>query len=158
MMWITRRRRRTGRTGVARPGHSRRALGQRERGNQVPVLIGEVAGILELRMIGVYETAEIRAALLSARAPGVPRRGPLFDVTRSEVLGQRSHDDLRAMALFLAGESEHFGRRLALVATEQLQFGLMRLGGAYTDMEGVTTAVFVDEDSARAWLEQAPVG
>jgi hypothetical protein len=122
----------------------------------MPVHVHEADGIVELRMVGAYETSDVRGVLLGALAqpPEVPRRGMLFDVTRSAVLTTRTANELRQMAMFLSGEAPRYGGRLALLADGPAPYGLMRLGGTHTELAGVDTAVFRDEREARAWLDR----
>lgn len=117
----------------------------------------EIAGTtITLRMTGIYDTADIRAALGAAIAE--PARteitGLLFDVRRSMSLVGRSADEVRAMARFLAANADHYGRRLAIIADTDAAFGLMRLGAVGVEESGVESQVFRDAREAEAWLRQ----
>jgi len=103
---------------------------------------------------GRYDVAELRAAFEASLGPteGRPARGLILDVSASEALADRSAQDVRAMAYFVASLGDRFERRFAIIAPMDLAFGLMRLGSVVTESEGVVTRVFRDRESAIAWL------
>ena len=114
--------------------------------------------IIALQMIGIYEPTDVQTALLAALDD--PRSasaiGLLFNVSRSESLKERSAPDVTAMGYFLAGHSNRFGRRLALVGDADFTFGMMRIGSVVVNRQGVTSEVFRDEAAARKWLHEGP--
>jgi len=111
-----------------------------------------------LRLAGSYTTADVRAGLLAAvtdaRAPHTAQ-GLIFDVRDSQALATRSAADVRAMARFLASHADQFRRRVALVASSDVAFGLMRLGAVALEQQGVEAHVFRDAADASAWLGSA---
>jgi hypothetical protein len=115
--------------------------------------------IVALRLTGSYETADVRAALRGALDdPRCPHAaGMLFDLRGSRSISQRTADEVRAMAQFIAAHAERFGRRLALLADSDAGFGLMRLGAATVEQHGVETSVFRDAADAEKWLGAGPV-
>lgn len=104
---------------------------------------------------GRYAVAELRDAFAAALAAELAD-GLLFDVSRSQSLGDRSAHDVRAMAHFVASHGERFSQRFAIVATSDASYGLMRLGSVVTESQGVTTHVFRDLNAAMAWLRAGP--
>ena len=120
----------------------------------MPVLFDVGDDVIALRMVGAYQPADIRAALGDALAdPGAASpRGLLFDVRGSESLRGRPTEEVRKMGRYLASHGARYGGRLALVASENFAYGLMRLGAASAEAGGVSASVFRDEPSARAWL------
>ena len=104
----------------------------------MPVSYEFDGSILALRMKGAYDPADIRRAVADAlvEAAGREMTGLLFDVRGSVVLTRRSANQVRAMAAFLAHVAPSFGNRIALVASDDVGFGLMRLGAA--DLERAT--------------------
>ena len=122
--------------------------------SRMPVTYEILDTTIALRMTGVYDTADIRSALVAAIAdPERPEiTGMLFDVRRSQSIAGRSADEVRAMALFLAANAHHYGRRIALVASTDAAFGLMRLGAVGVEQYGVDSRVFRDVGEADAWL------
>jgi hypothetical protein len=113
-----------------------------------------------LRLTGVYETADVRAALRNAlddpRAPHTA--GLLFDMRGSRSIAQRTAAEVRTMAQFIAAHGDRFGRRLALLADTDAAFGLMRLGAVTVEQQGVETSVFRDIADAEEWLGAARPG
>jgi hypothetical protein len=122
----------------------------------VPVNFEVNDGVIALRMVGTYSTADLRAAVLDAISEVEPSDaiGMTFDVSRSESLKTRSAEEVKAMGYFLASHSQRFGRRIALIASGDFTFGMMRLGSATLDQEGVTNRVFRCENEGREWLRQ----
>ena len=103
---------------------------------------------------GRYSMAELRDGVdeaLDAFGDEVSA-GLLFDLTGSESLGDRTAEDLRAMAIFLASRGERFSRRLAMVAVTDVAYGLMRMGAVTAELHGIAAHVFRDHGSARRWL------
>ena len=113
-------------------------------------------GMIALRMIGDYETADIRGALRAALdgQPAGSVRGLLFDVRASTSLAGRPTDALREMASFLSLQGPAYGGRMALVASEDFAYGLMRMGSTLVQFEGVEATVFRDEAEAWTWLRR----
>jgi hypothetical protein len=107
-----------------------------------------------VRMTGLYLTADVRAALIAAFADprGANAAGLLFDIRGSRSIVQRTADEVRAMAQFIASHGDHFGRRLALLADSGAAFGLMRLGAVAVEQHGIEAAVFRHESDAEEWL------
>ena len=103
---------------------------------------------------GRYETADLRAAVDDVLAIFDERGAAalVFDLGASESLQDRSAQDVRNMAYFLATRGARFGYRFAAVAPSDLAFGLMRLGTVVTQDQGVESRVFRDFATARAWL------
>lgn len=121
----------------------------------MPVLHRRAGAIAVVEAVGRYEVAELRAGLDAALAAfGAERAaGLLFDLTRSDALGDRPTDDVRAMGFFIASRAARFGSRLAMAAGSDVAYGLMRLGAVVVESQGVTARVFRDQPAALAWLE-----
>ena len=103
---------------------------------------------------GRYSMAELRDGIdqaLDAFGDDVSA-GLLFDLTGSESLGDRTAEDLRAMAIFLASRGSRFSSRLAMVAVTDVAYGLMRMGAVTAESQGIAAHVFRDFGSARRWL------
>ena len=103
---------------------------------------------------GRYSMAELRDGIdeaLDAFGDEVSA-GLLLDLTGSESLGERTADDLRAMAIFLASRGNRFSSRLAMVAVTDVAYGLLRMGAVTAESQGIAAHVFRDYGSARRWL------
>ena len=103
---------------------------------------------------GRYTAAELRDAIDAALAGfgAETAAGLLLDLSSSESVGERTAEDLRAMALFFASRARRFSSRLAMVAVTDVAYGLMRMGAVTAESQGVAAHVFRDHGSARRWL------
>lgn len=110
--------------------------------------------IVVMHMDGKYDTDDLRAAILQALDDPQCPKNPvlLFDMRASQALSDRSTSDVRQMAYFLAKHGSRFGRRLAMVVSNDLGYGLMRLGGTHAELGGLDADVFRDIAEARSWL------
>ena len=124
----------------------------------MPVQHRRVGDIAVVEASGRYDVAELRAAMDAAIAQfgADGAAGLLFDLARSDALGDRPTDEVRAMAYFIASRAGGFAARLAMVTGSDVAYGLMRLGAVVVESQGVTARVFRDAPSALAWL--APAG
>jgi hypothetical protein len=122
----------------------------------MPVTFEIKDGVIALRMIGSYTTSELRDVFLDAIVAADPAEtiGMTFDVSKSDSLASRSAEDVAAMGYFMASHGDRFGRRIALIGSEDFKFGMMRLGSATLDHQQMTNQVFRTEQEALAWLHQ----
>ena len=111
-------------------------------------------GLLRMELVGTYTHPDIGRAFLAAIAdPACPREVRLLvDVRRSEVLAERSADQIRAVSEFLGPHADRIGRRCAVVAVSDVHYGLTRMGAVFCEGAGVTTRVFREAADALAWL------
>ena len=111
-------------------------------------------------MAGAYSPADIRQKLEEALADPCcgQLHGMLFDLTESTSLHERTPADIQEMARFLAGHSDRFGERLAMVAPTDLAYGLMRMGGVTAEALGAEPKVFRTADEALQWLRGQDAG
>jgi hypothetical protein len=80
-----------------------------------------------------------------------PQFGLFLDVRNSTSLAKRSTQEIIRVAEHLGPHKDRV-RRCAVLATEQVHFGLSRLGAVYSETAGVMTSVFRDRDEALKWL------
>ena len=120
----------------------------------MPVIHTWDGALLRMNLVGTYEPEDIlrqfEAAL--AEAPTQDKVALLVDTTKSEVLGTRTPAQIRVVAQALAPYAERIGGRCAIVATEDIHFGLSRMGSVYSESVGVETEVFRTEEEALVWL------
>jgi hypothetical protein len=74
------------------------------------------------------------------------------DVTRSESLASRSPSQIRYIAEFLGPYAKRINGRCAVIAAEDLHFGLGRMGSVYSENVGIEAGIFRQEEDARRWL------
>ena len=120
----------------------------------MPVVHAWEGTLLRMSFVGTYEPDDIIRQLEEALAEAPPSEkiALLVDTTRSEVLGTRSPGQIRHVAQALAPYAERIGGRCAIVAREDIHFGLSRMGSVYSESVGVETEVFRTDDEALAWL------
>ena len=113
------------------------------------------SGVLLITAEGRYRPEDVPTAFLDGlRDPACPTPvGLLLDVTGSEVLATRTSDQIRYVAEFLEPYAERIGRRCAVVAREDVHFGLSRMGATFAAGVGVEAQVFRSREAAIAWLK-----
>jgi hypothetical protein len=106
-----------------------------------------------MSFVGTYEPEDIIRQFETALAEAPSEKiALLVDTTRSEVLGTRSPSQIRLVAQALAPYAERIGGRVAIVAAEDIHFGLSRMGSVYSESVGVEAEVFRTEEEALVWL------
>lgn len=113
-------------------------------------------GILRLTLSGASAPGDLAAAVSAALDDqGRPMlRGMLLDARGSTSAARRTTAEIRAIAGDLAHHAEDFGGRLALLATSDVVYGLMRMGEVWFQAGGdAFSRVFRDEGEAMAWLD-----
>jgi hypothetical protein len=86
--------------------------------------------------------------------PEVPEQFFLIvDVRKSTSLATRPTQDIIRVAEYI-GPFQDRVMRCAVLATENVHFGLSRLGAVYSETAGVMTSVFRDRDEAVSWLHR----
>jgi len=122
------------------------------REEHVPVRAHIEEGVIRIVADGVYGSQEF-LQVVHASLEQEGRADPpliLCDVSRSASLESRTTGDLRRAARFYA---EHLPPgRMAVVAGDDLAYGLMRMLGAFSEAEGAELRVFRDVRSAEEWL------
>lgn len=110
--------------------------------------------LLRMELAGSYEPEDVVRVFLAAIAdPACPDPVALLvDVTRSESLAGRSPSQIRFVAESLGPHVKRIKGRCAVVAVEDLHFGLGRMGSVYSEGVGVEAAIFREEEAARRWL------
>ena len=81
-----------------------------------------------------------------------PPMSLLIDLRESEE--SASSQEIMRRASMLGEHRELFGGRAAVVVSDELHFGLSRIGSAWADGHGVNVEVFRDLDAAVVWLRR----
>jgi hypothetical protein len=120
----------------------------------MPVSYSFDGRIIIVKMDGLYSTRDLKKTILNALDDSqIPANSVLmFDLRESRALQERSGEDIRDMAKFLAANGERFGNRLGMVAPSDLAYGLMRMGAVTAETGGVTSMVFREFEQAKYWL------
>jgi len=115
--------------------------------------IDTAAGIVEVLGPGTLADLETRVRRLLADPDY--RQG--FGFLRNRTgMAAPSTQELRAMIEFLGRFEALHGTRWAVVATDPVNFGMMRMGEILAEPHGIMIAVFNDQDEAVRWLTEKP--
>lgn len=110
--------------------------------------------IVIVKMVGEYALSELRdvvtRALEDRACPA--NRVMLLDLRESLAIERRSTTEVADMARLLPSINPRPNRRVAMVVSQNVAFGLMRLGSVFAAQAGVLAGVFREVEAARAWL------
>ena len=122
----------------------------------MPVSYAFRGDVLELRASGTYAPEEVAQAFGRALAdPARPAlRALLYDVRESSVVGGRSTPEVRKAVAFFESLGQQVGQRVALLATTDVAYGVMRMVAAWAEARHIDAAVFRDADEAFAWASR----
>lgn len=122
----------------------------------MPVSYAFRGDVLELRASGTYAPDEVAQAFDRALAdPARPTlRALLYDVRDSSVVGGRSTPEVRKAVAFFESLGPHVGQRVALLATSDIAYGVMRMVAAWAEARNIDAAVFRDAGEAFAWASR----
>ena len=110
--------------------------------------------IVVIELVGDYSMNEIRQTFLHSLAdPQKPANACLMiHIVGPESILKRSVNEVQSMADFVASLAERFNNHIALVASNDLPYGLMRMTSIDAEDKGIKSAVFRSCDKAREWL------
>ena len=120
----------------------------------MPVSFREDGGCAVLELRGSYTSREAYDAMVHGLASfhDAPPRGLIVDVSHSAELANRPTPEILRAAQGLGMLGDRFSRRMAIVAPSTLAFGLMRMGAAHAENEGLVVRVCQTYESAREWV------
>jgi hypothetical protein len=120
----------------------------------MPVTYRFDSNIVIIEMVGEYSMADIPKTILNALADSHCPANPSILVNLSESLSlyKRSSEEVITMALSLVSLGKRFNNRIALVAPNDLQYGLMRMGSVFSEDHGMKVEIFRNFAKARQWL------
>jgi hypothetical protein len=123
----------------------------------MPVTFEFDDGIVVLRMAGEYLLVEVRIALTAALDDAEPRPvyGLLLDLTQSESISTRTLGDVTSIIGFLTYHAPSFGRRIALVGSSDVTYGVLRMADVDLDTGGVEANVFRNAAEGLRWLKES---
>jgi len=111
-------------------------------------------GMLRLSFEGDTSLSALGAlldeALADPECPTTP--GVLVDLRQSTSIGQRSGDEMRTGAGLFQERADRLSGRMSVITHAGVQYGVMRMAGAYADGMGVEVGVFETESAAVEWL------
>jgi hypothetical protein len=122
--------------------------------SEMPVTYQFDSNIVVIDMVGEYSMDEIRTTILNSLADSTCPANPfvLMNLCEARSIYNRSPQDVITMARSLASLSNRFNNRIALVASKDLPYGLMRMGSIFSEETGFAPKVFRTFAEARKWL------
>jgi hypothetical protein len=110
--------------------------------------------IVVVEMVDEYSMDDLRTTILNSLADSECPANPflLINLAESKSIHNRSSENIRTMSRFVASLGKRFNNRIALVAPDDLTFGLARMGSAGSEERGIKSEVFRTLAEARTWL------
>ena len=120
----------------------------------MPVTYRFDSNITIIEMVDEYSMDEIRTTILNSLTDSnCPANSfLLINLAESESFHNRSSQNIRTMASFVASLGERFNNRIALVGPDDLTYGLMRMASVGSEERGIKLAIFRTFGEAREWL------
>jgi hypothetical protein len=120
----------------------------------MPVRYRFDSNIVVIETIGEYSMEEFRTTILDSLNDSQRPTNPflLIDLTQSVSIYNRSSEDIKTMARFVASLGDRFSNRIAMVGSKDLPYGMMRMGSAGSEERGIEAEVFRSFAEARKWL------
>ncbi len=120
----------------------------------MPVQYRFDSNIVVIEAIGEYSMEEFRTTLLDSLNDSQRPASSflLIDLTQSVSIYNRSSEDIKTMARFVASQGDRFNNRIAMVGPNDLPYGMMRMGSAGSERRGIEARVFRSLAEARKWL------
>ena len=112
------------------------------------------SGLLRFVFEGETSLSAMEALLEEALSdPACPPRPFLLsDLRGSTSVSRLSNEEMREAVGVFAARREQLGEKCAVVAQAGVQYGVMRMGGAYSDFANLEMRVFESEAAALEWL------
>ncbi|MFZ1080341.1 MAG: hypothetical protein WAO19_00270 [Candidatus Kryptoniota bacterium] len=113
------------------------------------------SNIVVIEMVGEYSMDDIRTTILNSLNDSKCPANPfiLANLSESRSIYIRSSEDVKTMARSLASLANRFNNRIALVAPNDLIYGLMRMGSVFSEEKGMKVEIFRVFTEARKWLQ-----
>ena len=120
----------------------------------MPVTYRFESNIVTIEMVGEYSMDDIPTTILNSLADSNCPANPSILINLSESLSiyKRSSEDVITVARSLVSLGKYFNNRIALVAPNDLQYGLMRMGSVFSEELGMKVEIFRTFAKARQWL------
>jgi hypothetical protein len=138
---------------LAREGEAGDVVGYSQGGTRMHISYSFAGQTLTLCAVAGFPISDLRTVLIEALAD--PLRpilcGTLFDVRKSGSFSTRTMREIEATASSFTEFAAQLGR-VALLATTDVSYGLLRMIRGRSETEAFEVEVFRDEPSAARWL------
>ena len=110
--------------------------------------------IVVIELVGEYSLDDIPKRIINSLADSHCPISPsiLIDLGGSQSIYHRTTRDIITAVNSLSTVAKHFNNRIALVAPNDVSFGLMRMGSVFSEYVGFKPEVFRQYLEAREWL------
>ncbi len=116
--------------------------------------VDQATGVVIVTIEGKLDFGDVRDALIAVwQTPEFHDRGRvLWDLRRADAAGLDA-GELRRIALFESNERPAMPpARLAFLVERDMEFGLARMVGVFSEDDAIEQQVFRDRDAAWSWL------
>ena len=120
----------------------------------MPVTYRFDSNIVVIEMAGEYSMDDIRSTILNALADSqcLANSFLMINLGESQSIFNRPPEDVKIISQFVASLGKRFHNRLALVASADFPYGLMRMTSVGSEERGIESEVFRTFAEARKWL------
>ena len=120
----------------------------------MPVRYTFSGNLFRMNLEGSYTPEDIMIAFKQALNDPLFPEGARFllDVRKSSILSERSYNDIKSVAQFFAAHSDRVSGRCAIVADQEVHYGLSRMGATLAEIKGAKIEVFRDINEAILWI------
>ncbi len=120
----------------------------------MPVTYHFDLNIVVIVMVGEYSMDDIRTTILKSLTDLNCPSNPVIivDFSESRSIHTRTSNNVNAMASSLSILAKRFNNHVALVAPDNLSYGLMRMGSVASEEAGFKPEVFRNYADARKWI------
>ena len=120
----------------------------------MPVEYRYDSNIVVIEMIGEYSVQELSQTILNSIADSKCPAKPfmLIDISRSTSINNRSMQEIQSITQLIISLKSRIGNKIALVASKDLPYGLMRMSSVGSEERGFESYVFRDIKQAIQWL------
>lgn len=112
--------------------------------------------ILRFSAVGNSTAEEVIAAIKAATSDPLFNEATIviWDTRQSASLGDKSTEELRRIGEGTFSLVDQFPNYSAVIANNELYYGLMRMVVAYTERDNPKTQFFRSEEEAMAWVNE----
>ena len=120
----------------------------------MPVSYRFDSGILVYELTGAYSPDDVQGVFSEAfRDPACPLKPRiLIDLSNSQSIATRSSSTVNDMAAYMKLFRSKFGNRIAFVVSDNLVYGLVRMGAASAGITDFEVEIFRSQTEGIRWL------
>lgn len=114
-----------------------------------------IGRLFRVDFVGRYSPEEVLETFDAAFAnPAFPQEALfLMDLRHSDSVGDRSVAAIRELVDRLGARAAGWSERFAIVVSEPVQFGVMRMASVFAESHGIEVQIFEELREALSWLD-----